>query len=155
MWTTLKSVKDKDNLLTYNQWSSTEYNAKSNNNIFNGFAQLGAVSTSNKHTTIGETSLKLTKTDSKWWFDVLLPTFKENNTYTFTADVYLESGLLRVLFYNNNNVLNEIWHNSLGKCSVSLSTFYETVTDPRIRFTIYENNGTPNAFIDNLRLTAQ
>ena len=47
-------VKDKLNLLKYNQWSATEYS-----NDFNGFAQLGAVSSSEEHTTIGEKSLKL------------------------------------------------------------------------------------------------
>lgn len=86
----------------------------------------------------------------------MLPSFEKNNTYTFTADVYLEKGLLRALFYNKSNILTEIWYNSLGEGSISLSAFYETVEDPRFRFTIYENNdGAPNAFIDNLRLNIQ
>lgn len=114
------------------------------------------MSTSNKHTTIGKTSLNLTRTNEKWWFDVLLPSVEKNNTYTFTADVYLEKGFLAVRFYNNTTILTEIQYNSLGKGRVSLSAFYETVEYPLIRFTIYETTGgVPNAFIDNLRLNIQ
>ena len=86
----------------------------------------------------------------------MLPSIEKNNTYTFTADVYLEKGFLAVRFYNKNAILTEIQYNSLGKGSVSLSAFYETVEDPRIRFAIYENTGgVPYAFIDNLRLNIQ
>ena len=84
----------------------------------------------------------------------MLPSIEEGIHYNFTADVYLKNGNLRVIFYDNPNILTEIWYNTIGEGVISLSAVYETVNDPRVRFTIYETTGNPVVFLDNLRLTA-
>lgn len=144
-----KSIKDKSNILTYNQWSATEYN-----NNFNNFAQLNTVTSTHDHTSIGETSIKLTKTDNYWWFDLMLLSIETNINYTLTIDIYLENGSFVMRQNDTGNTIREIYYNNQGQGTISLSIYYETLTDPRIRFLIYNEN-TTNVFIDNLRLTPQ
>ncbi len=55
---------------------------------------------------------------------------------------------------DTGNTIREIYYNNQGQGTISLSIYYETLTDPRIRFLIYNEN-TTNVFIDNLRLTPQ
>lgn len=141
----MHSIKDNLNHLTFNQWSATEYS-----NNFNGFGQLGVVESSKDYSIIGETSLKLTKNSEQWWFDVMLSSLEEG-TYNLTVNVYLKSGTLRVMFYNQQSILTEIWYNNMGHGTISLSATYAVVDDARVRFTIYGEDD-PTVFVDNLSL---
>lgn len=91
----------------------------------------------------------LFKTSTKWWFDIILQLNESNTQYTFTSDIYLEQGSLRILFYNDSDILSEIQYNTLGKGKISLSSVYETIGNARIRFLIYGDSN-PSAFLDNL-----
>ena len=144
-------VKDKKNLLTFNQWSATEYlhNTK-------GFAQFSTSESTGDYSVIGSTSIYLTPSDSQWWVDVLLSDevgLITDTQYTFSADVYIKSGSGHLRLLNNNVVILEVSSSTPGLNHLSLSgAITEEINDPRIRFLVY-NGG--SMYIDNIKVITQ
>ncbi|MCR5026980.1 MAG: hypothetical protein K6A34_06035 [Methanobrevibacter sp.] len=106
-------MKDNNNLLSYNQWSTGEYN-NSLIGVNGGLCQI-----SNEFSSIGEYSFKIIRDSAHNWVE--LRTNAEGNSFTGSCNIYsLVDGecLLictytdntqsysNVLFYGNNNIQN-------------------------------------------------
>lgn len=144
------SVKDKNNLLTYNQWSATEYLHN-----FTGFAQTSTSTSSSDYSIIGNNSIHLTHENNQWWVDIFLTDIvAPGSQYNISAEVYIESGQACMRFINNQDSTLDVYNNNSGLTNLSLScTVPEELNDPRLRFLIYNDGG--GMFIDNIKVITQ
>ena len=144
------SVKDNANLLTFNQWSATEYT--NNLNGFTSFGNPSIITPSNNYSAIGAQCIYFTRNSSHWWFSILLDTLPNSGNYTFSCDVYSNKGIT-IRFLDSNTTIITYVTSVVGKTTVSLSGFFENISDNTIMFLIYGNNA--EAYVDNLKLIPQ
>ena len=98
------SVKDKDNILTHNQWSGGEYDKNSQSDINLSTA---TVIISDEHSSNGEYSYKVTPSSETGYFNIIFDSLNDvaGKTALLTLDYLTNSSTSRVniIQVNSNN----------------------------------------------------
>ena len=133
-----------NNLLSFNQWSATEYL-----NNFQGFSQLGShntTSSSKEYSTIGEQSIVLNRNNNWWWFQVNLPSLPEGTNCLFSCDILGDSA---IRYYAGPDIVSSV--DVKGESRVLISCVISS--NNYIRCLSYIDNS--HVFFDNFSLTIQ
>ena len=137
-------MKDTNNLLTHNQWTSGDYT-----NDLTDFTRIQSSKITNKYSTIGESSINLDRIDNTWWINVPA-NLSTTGDYTFSIDILNKSDTVTLRFQANGSAvttLNVPTSDSWQTYSISASL--TNLTNVYLQILNYNYDG---IYIDNIRL---
>lgn len=134
--------------MNINAWCAGEYNGLTG--IDNGTGRNGVIQVSNDVSTIGETSIKLTKQSSRWWCYIEFAGVL-NKTYEINVDIYSPNNNSKLMLYGSDSTcISEViipqsdnWQN------ITLSGKLTDATAPYVRIQPINEEGN-FCYFDNL-----
>ena len=140
----IPSVKDTNNLLTHNQWTSGDYT-----NDLTDFTRIQSSKITNQYSTIGESSINLNRIDNTWWINVPA-NLSTTGDYTFSIDILNKSDSVALRFQANGSAVTTLnIPTSDSWQTYSISASLTNLTNVYLQILNYTYDG---IYIDNIRL---
>lgn len=143
-------VKDTNNILSINAWSAGEYNDNLTY-IDNGNSRNGLFTILNNYSSIGEKSIKVKHTSSRYWINILFNGLL-NNTYGVSINIYNPNNTTKLTLRTDEDVISTVnipknnnWQ------TIKLTGTLTSDNDTYIRI-LNDNNTGSYLYLDNINI---